>query len=87
METSPGPGNSVTKADSKTTGSSSIVEQKPTDWQRLQDQHQWSTPEWATMKGKNTSTKTIVKDPVPKPSMLKKKQFGNGANNPKTEQY
>lgn len=75
--------NTVVKADSKTTGNSSIVEQKPTDWQRLQDQHQWSTPEWATMKGKNTSNKTIVKDPVPKPSMLKKKQFGGGANNPK----
>ena len=52
------------------------VEQNPTDWQKLQDQHHWQTPDWATVKkqqnvNKNESHRAIVKDPVPRP-MLKK---------------
>ena len=68
--------NAVTKPQSPAPAShdSRKMEQKPTDWQRLQSQHQWQTPEWATMKNKQTNN-AIVKDPVPKP-MLKKREVG-----------
>lgn len=64
--------NTIIKNDRPAARDNRSAEQKPTDWNQLQKQHQWKTPEWATMKGKDNSNKAIIKDSVPKP-MLKNK--------------
>lgn len=48
--------------------------------EELQRRHQWTTPDWATVKGKKqpSEEKEILRDPIPKP-MLKKTAAGTAA--------